>query len=63
MNPRCYKAAGDTAAVQALFPLQQETDPHIKAGHLTLMLNQDLDKAQVLLAADPCPVLSQAKDH
>ena len=47
---RCYKAAGDTAAVQALFPLQQETDIHLKAAQLILLLNQDLDKAQVFQA-------------
>ena len=44
---RCYAAAGDRAAEQALLPLCNEPDAELVTGHLLLLLDQNLDGAQV----------------
>ena len=53
---RCYGAAGDSAAEQALLPLCNEADPEIVIANLVLMMDQDLDAAQVGLV-EPSSVL------
>ena len=53
---RCYGAAGDTAAEQALLPLCRETDAEIVVAHLVLMLDQNMDAAQVRTWLQPVDV-------
>ncbi|KAK9791815.1 hypothetical protein WJX73_007446 [Symbiochloris irregularis] len=43
---KCYEAAGDMVAVQALFPLLKEADKEVVAGQLVLLLNQDFEAAE-----------------